>query len=65
MPFVERIAAPTLIATGDHDPNLVSSRRALGGLTDGRLEVLPLTEHGSVLHRPAVVLEAVLPFLRG
>lgn len=63
MPFVERIAAPTLIATGEHDPNLVSSRRALGGLADGRLEVLPLTEHGSMLHRADVVLEAVLPFL--
>lgn len=64
MPFVERIVAPTLIVTGDHDPNLASSRRALGGLADGRLDVLPRTEHGSVLHRADVVLDAVLPFLR-
>ena len=28
LPFVEQVRAPTLIATGDHDPNLVSSRRA-------------------------------------
>ena len=62
-PFIERIQAPTLIATGDHDPNLSSSRRALGGLANGRLEILPLTEHGSVLHRADVVLQAVLPFL--
>ncbi|MEM7142341.1 MAG: alpha/beta hydrolase [Actinomycetota bacterium] len=65
MPFVERIEAPTLIATGEFDPNLESSRRALTGLRDGRLDVLPLTEHGSVLHRADVVLETVLPFLRG
>lgn len=63
MPFVERIEAPTLIATGEFDPNLESSRRSLTGLRDGRLEVLPLTEHGSVLHRADTVLETVLPFL--
>ncbi len=28
LPFVEQVRAPTLIATGDHDPNLASSRRA-------------------------------------
>lgn len=65
MPFVERISLPTLIATGEFDPNLVSSRRALAGLSDGRLEVLPLTEHGSVLHRADGVLEVVVPFLAG
>lgn len=43
MPFVERIEAPTLIATGEFDPNLESSRRSLTGLRNGRLEVLPLT----------------------
>jgi pimeloyl-ACP methyl ester carboxylesterase len=64
-PFVERVVAPTLIATGEFDPNLASSRRALGGLADGRLVELPLTEHGSVLRRPRTVLDAVLPFLTG
>lgn len=62
-PFVERVVAPTLIATGEFDPNLASSRRALAGLRDGRLVELPLTEHGSVLRRPRTVLDAVLPFL--
>ena len=64
MPFVERVTQPTLIATGEHDPNLVSSRRALEGLRDGMLEVLPATGHGSVLQRPDVVARVVSPFLR-
>lgn len=63
MPFVEKVVAPTLIATGDFDPNLESSRRALGGFADARLEVLPLTAHGSVLQRPDVALAAALEFL--
>jgi pimeloyl-ACP methyl ester carboxylesterase len=56
---------PTLIATGDHDPNLISSRRALVALADARLEVLPLTAHGSVMQRPELVAETVLGFLDG
>jgi len=64
-PFVEQIVAPTLIATGEFDPNIVSSRRALNGLADGRLVELQLAEHGSVLRRPRTVLDAVLPFLTG
>lgn len=63
MPFVSRVRLPTLIATGEHDPNLASSRRALAGFADARLEVLPHTGHGSVLQRPDVVLDTVLPFL--
>lgn len=65
MPFVERVAAPTLIATGEFDPNLVSSRRALGGLVDGRLEVLPLTGHGAVGQRPDLFADIVTRFLAG
>ncbi len=63
MPVVRAVKQPVLIATGEHDPNMASSRRALGGLDDGRLEVLPLTGHGSVLQRPDLVLARVLPFL--
>jgi len=65
MPFVEQVSMPTLIATGDHDPNLVSSRRALAGFADARLEVLPHTGHGSVMHRPDLAAELVLGFLAG
>ena len=43
---------PTLIATGDYDPNLVSSRK-LANLIDGAtLEVMKNVGHGSVLQRP-------------
>jgi pimeloyl-ACP methyl ester carboxylesterase len=62
-PVVEEVTQPTLIATGEHDPNMASSERALGGLADGRLEVLPLTGHGSVMQRPHIVAEVVSAFL--
>ena len=63
LPFVESVRAPTLIATGDHDRNLVSSRRALPAFATARLVELELTGHGSVLARPDVVTDAVLDFL--
>jgi 3-oxoadipate enol-lactonase len=62
-PAAEAVLQPTLICTGEHDPNLASSRRALGALTDGRLEVLAHTGHGSVLQRPDLVTEVALRFL--
>lgn len=62
-PFCAEVAAPTLVATGEHDPNLTSSRRAAALLPDARLEVLAHTGHGSVLQRPDLVLDVVLPFL--
>jgi pimeloyl-ACP methyl ester carboxylesterase len=64
MPWVERVTCPTLIATGEHDPNIVSSRRALTGFADARLEVLPLTGHGSVLMRPDLTCDVVASFLK-
>ncbi len=63
LPFVGQVRAPTLIATGDHDPNLVSSRRALPAFENARLVELELTAHGSVLWRPDPVVAAVLEFL--
>jgi pimeloyl-ACP methyl ester carboxylesterase len=65
MPFVESVEVPALIATGDHDPNLVSRRRALAGFADARLEVLPHTGHGSVMQRPDLIAPLALEFLRG
>ena len=63
LPFVQQVRATTLIATGDHDPNLGSSRRARPSLKTGRLVELELTGHGSVLSRPHIVTDAVLQFL--
>ncbi|TFH13628.1 MAG: alpha/beta fold hydrolase [Acidimicrobiales bacterium] len=63
LPFVEQVTAPTLIATGEYDPNLVSSRRAVSSLATAQLVELELTGHGSVLFRPDPVIDAVLAFL--
>lgn len=63
MPFVRAVKLPTLIATGEHDPNLASSRRALPGFANARLEILPHTGHGSVLQRPALMAGLVASFL--
>lgn len=62
-PTAQAVGQPTLICTGEHDPNLTSSRRALGALTDGHLEVLAHTGHASVLQRPDLVTELALRFL--
>jgi 2-succinyl-6-hydroxy-2,4-cyclohexadiene-1-carboxylate synthase len=62
MAFVRQVRCPTLVATGEFDPNLTSSRRALTGLADGQLEVLPLTAHASVLQRPELVLSVATDF---
>lgn len=64
MPFVQATYARTLILTGDLDPNLASSRRALPGFADADLEVIPHTGHGIVRQRPDVATERVLAFLR-
>ena len=63
MPFVRNVKIPTLLATGEHDPNLASSERARAGFADARIEVLPHTGHGSVLQRPDFVIGRVGPFL--
>ena len=62
-PFARQVQAPTLIVTGEFDPNLVSSRAALPHFADAALRQLPLTAHGSVLQRPDIVLAEVTPFL--
>lgn len=62
MPFVQRVSNRVLIATGDHDPNLVSSRRALGGFANVRLEVLEHTAHGAVLQHPVKMAELATSF---
>lgn len=65
LPFVERLTMPTLVVTGDHDPNLRSSRRAVAALADGRLIVVPLSGHAALRQRPELVVELVAPFLAG
>ena len=64
-PFVDRLPMPTLIVTGEYDPNLPSSRRALGLLANGQLDIVEMAGHAALLQRPEAVLAAVLPFLAG
>ena len=59
---VDRLSMPTLVATGDLDPNLASSRDLAARAPDARLAVLPDVGHGSVLQRPDLVVETWLAF---
>lgn len=59
---VPKLTMPVLVATGDHDPNLASSRRIAAGVPDGRLEVLENVGHGSVLQRPDLASATFLAF---
>ena len=61
----DRIAAlesrpPLLVATGDHDPNLASSRELVARIPGARLEVLEQVGHGSVLQRPDLAVQTWL-----
>lgn len=59
---VPRLTMPVLVATGDHDPNLASSRELVNMLPDARLRVFQNVGHGSVLQRPDLTTEAFLEF---
>ena len=59
---VDRLSMPTLVATGDLDPNLESSRDMVARAPDARLVVLPDVGHGSILQRPDLSTETWLDF---
>lgn len=59
---VPNLTMPVLVATGDHDPNLASSRELVNMLPDARLLVFQNVGHGSVLQRPDLATEAFLEF---
>jgi pimeloyl-ACP methyl ester carboxylesterase len=60
---VPRLTMPVLVATGDHDPNLVSSRELANLLPNAQLEVFKNVGHGSVLQRPDLTTRAFLAYL--
>ena len=49
---IDGLSMPVLVATGDHDPNLESSREIVERVGDARLVVMKDVGHGSVLQRP-------------
>ena len=57
-----QLTMPVLVATGDLDPNLASSRDLAERAPDARLVVLPDVGHGSVIQRPDLVVETYLDF---
>jgi pimeloyl-ACP methyl ester carboxylesterase len=61
--LTSKLTMPILVATGDHDPNLASSKDVVQRLPDGRLTILQDVGHGSVLMQPKLCTEVVLEFL--
>lgn len=59
-PLVGRLSMPLLVATGDADPNLVSSRRLVALAPAARLVVMPQVGHASVLQRPDLTTDIFL-----
>lgn len=57
-----RLTMPVLVATGDHDPNLASSRELVALAPHARLVVLKDVGHGSVLQRPDLASRTFLEF---
>ena len=61
--MLPRITAPTLVSTGDFDPNLESSRRIAREIADARLVIMENVGHGSVLQRPDLATKIFLEFV--
>lgn len=61
---VALLTMPVLVATGDHDPNLASSRTLVDMAPDARLVVMENVGHGSVLQRPDLTTDVFLEFHR-
>lgn len=59
---IPRLTMPLLVATGDHDPNLESSRELVALAPQAELVVFENVGHGSVLQRPDLALDAFLTF---
>lgn len=62
--LVDSITVPTLVCTGDHDPNLVSSRDVAERIKNAEIVVMKNVGHGSVLQRPELTVEIFLDFVK-
>jgi 3-oxoadipate enol-lactonase len=61
--YAEGVSVPTLIATGEFDPNLPASGRLHQMIPGSELVVLEAVGHGSVLQRPELCLEVFEHFV--
>ena len=59
---INQLSMPVLLVTGDHDPNLVSSREINKTLVNSSLQVLENVGHGSVLQRPDLCINSFRQF---
>ena len=57
---IKKINFPFLVMTGDHDPNLYSSKEMVEDSEIGQIKILEGVGHGSVLQRPDLTLEEFL-----
>jgi pimeloyl-ACP methyl ester carboxylesterase len=61
---MHNLTMPILVMTGDHDPNINSSKEIIGQLKNAELVVLENVGHGSVLQRPDLTSKNVIEFHR-
>ena len=59
---VPMLTMPVLVATGDHDPNLASSKDLVKRAPDAGLVILENVGHGSVMQRPDLAADVFLEF---
>ena len=59
---VPKLSMPVLVGTGDHDPNLDSSKELVDLAPDARLVIFENVGHGSVLQRPDLTTATFLEF---
>ena len=59
---IEGLTMPMMIMTGDHDPNLQSSKQILQRLPSAEMKILEGVGHGSVLQRPDLTVDNFIEF---
>ena len=59
---IEELQLPIMLMTGDHDPNLESSKEILDRLPLAKLKILEGVGHGSVLQRPDLTVTNFFEF---
>ena len=60
--MIEGLTMPMMIMTGDHDPNLQSSKQILQRLPSAEMKILEGVGHGSVLQRPDLTVDNFIEF---
>ena len=59
---IDDLKIPIMVMTGDHDPNLQSSKEISERLPSAKLKILESVGHGSVLQRPDLTVDNFIEF---